>query len=87
MQEFKAIMLRNGTMDAAYIEIPFDVEAEYGAKRVKVIAHFNGVKYQGSLVRMKTVCHIIGIPKVIRSQMNVNFGDEISVTIEKDTTR
>ncbi len=81
---FKAKMIQNGDMDAGYIEIPFDVEKEYGAKRVKVLALLNGIEYRGSLVRMKSPCHILGIPKVVRSQMGADFGDIIEVELEKD---
>lgn len=83
-KQFQAVMQQNGAMDAGYIEIPFDVEQEYGAKRVKVKALLNGVEYRGSLVRMKTPCHILGIPKAIRSQMGAVFGDTIDVSLEKD---
>jgi len=83
-RNFLATLIQNENMDAAYIEIPFEVEQEYGAKRVKVKAILNGVEYRGSLVRMKTSCHILGIPKAIRHKIGVNFGDTISVELEKD---
>ncbi|MGL4108716.1 YdeI/OmpD-associated family protein [Clostridium sp. LP20] len=68
----------------AYIEIPFNVEEVLGGKRVKVKATFDGVEYRGSIVRMGTECHIIGVTKEIRSKMNKDIGDDIVVTIEKD---
>lgn len=83
-KEFKTILLQNGTMDAGYIEIPFDVEKEYGAKRVKVKALLNGVEYRGSIVRMGLPCHMLGIPKAIRNKMGAGFGDMIEVSLEKD---
>lgn len=70
-------------MDAAYVEIPFDVKATFGKGRVPVNATFDGVPYQGSLVRMGTPCHIIGIRKDIRKQIGKQPGDTISVTIEE----
>jgi len=84
IKKFKTVLLQNGSMDAGYIEIPFDVEKEYGAKRVKVKALLNGMEYRGSLVRMQTTCHILGIPKAIRSKMGAAFGDMIHVELEKD---
>jgi len=81
---FLATLIQNDNMDVAFIEIPFGVEQEYGAKRVKVKAILNGVEYRGSLVRMKTSCHILGIPKEIRNKIGANFGDTIKVELEKD---
>ena len=45
-------------IDGAYIEIPFDVKAEFGKSRVPVTATFDSESYEGSFVRMKTPCHI-----------------------------
>ena len=70
-------------MDAAYIEFPYDVEKEFGKKRVPVNATFDGVAYEGSLVRMETECHIIGIRKDIRAKINKQAGEKISVTIKE----
>ena len=55
-------------IDSVYIEIPFNVVAEFG-KGVAVTATFDGVQYNGSLVRMKTPFHIIVIRKDIRTMI------------------
>ncbi len=68
----------------AYIEIPFNVEEIFGAKRVKVKATFDGVPYRGSIVKMGTECHIIGVTKDIRKKINKDIGDYVKVTVEKD---
>jgi hypothetical protein len=81
--EFDAIIKRAEDMDAAYIEFPYDVLKEFGKGRVKVSASFDGVKYDGSLVRMKTECHIIGIRKDIRSLIHKQAGDRVHVTIHE----
>ncbi len=39
-------------LDSAYVEFPYDVRQEFGKGRVKVCATFDGVPYEGSLVRM-----------------------------------
>ena len=70
-------------IDGAYIEIPFDVKAEFGKGRVHVTATFDGEPYQGSLVRMQTPCHIIGIRKDIRVKIGKQPGDVIKVTIRE----
>lgn len=81
--EFDAIIQKAPDMDAAYVEIPFDVKATFGKGRVPVNATFDGVPYQGSLVRMGTPCHIIGIRKEIRKQIGKQPGDTVSVTIKE----
>lgn len=84
MQAFNAKIIEAKTKGGAYIEIPFNVEEVYGAKRVKVIASFDGVQYRGSLVKMGTDCHIIGIKKEIREQIGKTIGDTVTVTLKKD---
>ncbi|HPB80127.1 MAG TPA: DUF1905 domain-containing protein, partial [Sedimentibacter sp.] len=69
--------------DGAYIEFPYDVKEEFGKGRVKVYATFDGEPYVGSLVRMGTPCHIIGIRKDIRAKINKQPGDIVHVTIRE----
>lgn len=83
MQKFNATIIET-PRGGAYVEIPFNVEEIYQAKRVKVKALFDTIEYRGSLVRMGTDCHILGMPKAIREQLNKQIGDLVSVTIEKD---
>jgi hypothetical protein len=82
-QEFKAVIQQHADMNAAYIEPPFDVEEVFGAKRVKVLATFDGLEYRGSLVRMGG-CYMLGMTQEIRKKIGKDFGDTIDVTIEKD---
>ncbi|HIS76394.1 MAG TPA: DUF1905 domain-containing protein [Candidatus Merdivicinus excrementipullorum] len=79
--EFDALLRRVDDMDAAYVEFPFDVRKEFGKGRVKVHALFDGVPYEGSLVRMKTPCHIIGVRKDIRAKIGKQPGDTVHVVI------
>lgn len=81
--EFDAVIIKVPDIDGAYVEIPFDVKATFGKGRVPVNATFDGVPYQGSLVKMGTTCHIIGIRKDIRQQTGKQPGDIIHVTIEE----
>ncbi len=81
--EFEAEIKKVPDIDGAYIEIPFDVKAEFGKGRVAVNATFDGEPYEGSLVRMKTPCHIIGIRKEIRKKIRKLPGDMINVTIQE----
>ena len=79
--EFDAEIKKVPDIDGAYIEIPFDVKAEFGKGRVSVTATFDGEVYDGSIVKMKTPCHIIGIRKDIRAKIGKQPGDMIKVTI------
>ncbi len=81
--EFDAKLLRHEGLDAAYIEPPFDVEKEFGSKRVKVRAFFDGFEYRGSIVRMDG-CFMLGVTKQVRSAIGKGFGDIVHVVVEKD---
>lgn len=81
--EFQAEIKKVPDIDGAYVEIPFDVKETFGKGRVPVHATFDGYPYDGSLVRMKTVNHIIGIQKAIRAKINKQPGDTITVTIKE----
>jgi len=83
LYEFEAEIKKVPGIDGAYIEFPYDVRKEFGKGRVAVTATFNGVKYDGSLVKMKTPCHIIGIRKEIREKIGKQAGDTIKVTIRE----
>ncbi len=83
LYEFEAEIKKVPDIDGAYIEIPFDVKEEFGKGRVPVTATFDGELYEGSLVKMKTPCHIIGIRKDIRSKIGKQPGDIIKVTLRE----
>jgi hypothetical protein len=68
----------------AYVEIPFDVEKEFGSKRPKIKATIDSEPYRGSLLRMGTQCHILGILKEIRTKIGKAPGDEVAIIIESD---
>ena len=78
--EFDAIILQNGNMDAAYVEVPFDIKAMFGKGRLSVHTTFDGVPYDGQIVKMGTPCYIIGIRKDIRKQIGKGFGSTVHVT-------
>lgn len=80
---FTAVIQKVSDMDGAYINFPYDVRALFGKGRVKVHATFDGVPYDGSLVRMKTPGHIIGLRKDIRRQIGKQPGDAVLVTIQE----
>ncbi|MEW6085322.1 MAG: YdeI/OmpD-associated family protein [Chloroflexota bacterium] len=69
----------------AFVEVPFDVEKAFGAKKPKVKAMIEGVPYRGLLVRMGGPNHILIILKGIREQIGKTFGDKVKITVEADT--
>jgi len=83
---FEAVILARAKMDAAYIEFPYAVLDEFGVRgRVAVKASFDGVEYRGSLVKMGTDCHILGLTKAIRNQIAKAPGDFVHVELIQDT--
>ena len=83
-QTFRAT-IQNAGGGGAYVEVPFDVEKVFGSKRPKVKAMIEGIPYRGTLMRMGSECHILGVLKDIREQIGKSFGDEVTVTVEPDT--
>lgn len=81
--EFEAVIKKVPDIDGAYVDFPYDVKEEFGKGRVKVRATFDGEEYDGSLVRMQTPGHIIGIRKDIRQKIGKQPGDKIKVTIRE----
>lgn len=81
--EFEAELKKVPDIDGAYIEFPYDVREEFRKGRVKVSATFDGEPYEGSLVKMKTPCHIIGVRKEIRAKIGKQVGDLIRVTVQE----
>jgi hypothetical protein len=80
---FDAILQKVPDIDGAYIEIPFDVKEVFGKGRVPVHATFDGEPYDGSLVRMGTPCHILGVHKEIWQKIGKQPGDTVHVTIQE----
>ncbi|MBY6757804.1 DUF1905 domain-containing protein [Clostridium botulinum] len=81
---FEAEIKKIEGKDATYVEIPFDVEKEFAAKRVKVLVKFENEQYRGSIVNMGLSCYIIGITKEIRNKIDRTYGDIIKVELQKD---
>lgn len=80
---FDAVIQKVPNLDGAYVEIPFSVREVFGKGRVPVDATFDGQPYQGSLVKMGTSCHILGLRKDIRARIRKQPGDIVTVTIRE----
>ena len=80
---FEAVIRKVPDLDGAYVEIPFDVREEFGKGRVRVHVTFDGVPYDGSLVRMGTPGHILGLRRDIRQKIGKQPGDTVRVTVRE----
>lgn len=83
-RKFAAKILSNGN-GGMYVIVPFDVEKEYGKKRVKIIAKIESEIYRGLLVRMGSPDHILLMRKDIREKIGKTEGDTVLVEVEEDT--
>lgn len=83
-QTFETVLQKSPDSEATWIDLPFDIEKIWGAKRVKVKARINEAEYRGSAVRMGGDCYMLGIPKVYRDEACIKAGDHIEVTMERD---
>lgn len=81
--EFDAVLRKHPDMDAAYVEIPFDMKEIFGKSRVSVHATFDGEPYDGQAVRMGTPGHLIGVRKDIRAKIGKQPGDRVHVTLKE----
>ena len=81
--EFDAEIRKVPDIDGAYVDFPYDVRKEFGKGRVKVHAEFDGVPYDGSLVRMGTPNHIIGLRKDISAAIGKQAGDIVHVVLQE----
>ncbi|AZB00883.1 DUF1905 domain-containing protein [Chryseobacterium joostei] len=84
--KFTAVIKQNGEMNAAFVEFPFSTEELFHTKgQVKIKATFdNKIEYRGSLAKMKSDCHILGLTQEVRKQLGKTFGDEVSVCLIED---
>ena len=81
--KFSAVILQNKDMDAAYVEVPYDIKKLFGKGRLLVNASFDGIPYKGQVVKMGTPCYIIGVTKQIRRQIGKSFGDIVEVDLQE----
>jgi hypothetical protein len=83
--EFDAVIV-DGSGGGAFVKFPKDVEKLYGVKgRVPVKATFDGIPYRGSLAKMDSECHVLGVLKQVRETLKKGVGDKVHVVLELDT--
>ncbi|MCL4435276.1 MAG: YdeI/OmpD-associated family protein [Thaumarchaeota archaeon] len=84
---FKALLERpSGTGTMTYLIVPFDVEKVFRVKsRVPVKGTIDGATFRSSLMPWGDGRHYIVVNKSIRDIIGKSAGDEVEVTVEKDT--
>lgn len=83
---FSAEIQQHQDMNAAVVNFPFDTFELFGKKgQVKVKVLFdNKVEYRGSLTKMKSNCHLLGLTQEIRKELGKTFGDIVEVILWED---
>lgn len=81
-RRFDAI-IEAGARGGALVEIPFDPEAAWGARRVPVRATFDGTAYRGSVVFMGGR-PVLGVTRAVRTALGKDVGDAVRVELARD---
>lgn len=83
---FDGIIEQHGKINAAFIKFPFSTEEIFGKKgQVKIKVLLDGkVEYRGSLAKMKSDFHLLGLTQDVRKQLGKSFGDSVSVKLWED---
>ena len=81
---FRAPVRPSGRGGGHLVDVPPKViEALGGKGRIPVTATFNGVPYQGSIVRMGDGA-VLGVKKDIMAEAGVSVGDSLSIEVSND---
>ena len=83
---FNGIIEQLGEINADFIKFPFSTGELFGKKgQVKIKVLFDGkVEYRGSLAKMKSNCHMLGLTQEVRKNLGKSFGDVVSVKLWED---
>ena len=83
---FETEIKQNGTINAAFVDVPFSTEELFGKKgQVKIKALLDEkVEYRGSLAKMKSDSHLLGLTQEVRKQLGKTFGDKVTVKLWQD---
>jgi hypothetical protein len=83
---FTEIIMQHGEINAAFLKVPFSVEETFGKKgQVKIKAIFDDkVEYLGSLAKMKTDFHLLGLTQEVRKKLGKSFGEAVTVKLWED---
>ena len=82
---FEGILKPVENTSAMMIDFPFSVEELFGVKgQVKIVAHYDGIPYRGSLAKMGRSCHFLVVRIDILKQLGKKAGETVQVTVQKD---
>lgn len=81
--EFEATILKREGMDNYYIPVPFDVEAAFGKKRLKVKIWYDQVLYRGLLAKYEGAYKLM-LNKEVRAKLGKQAGEQVKVKITED---
>lgn len=83
---FNGIIEQHGEINAAFIKFPFSTEELFGKKgQVKIKVLLDGkVEYRGSLAKIKSDFHMLGLTQEVRKNLGKSFGDVVSVKLWED---
>ena len=83
---FVEVIQQHSDINAAFVPVPFSVEEVFGKKgQVKIKALFDDkVEYRGSLAKMNSDCHILGLTQEVRNNLGKSFSDTVSVKLWED---
>jgi len=83
---FSAKIQQHQEINGAFVNFPFDTIELFGKKgQVKVKVLFDDkVEYRGSLTKIKSDCHLLGLTQKIRKELGKTFGDTINVKLWED---
>jgi hypothetical protein len=82
--EFKGIIRKATGMDAYFIPVEFDVEKEFGKKRLKAKIWYDKILYRGLLAKYNGSYNLM-INKATREKLGKLPGQAVNVMIEEDT--
>lgn len=83
-QTFTVLLEKHENSEATGIEIPFDAEKIFGARRVPVKISVNGADYR-STIFTRSGKYLLAIPKKFREAAGIASGEMITVEMERDT--
>ena len=82
-KHFQAV-LETDDGSSAYIKIPFDVKAVFGAARPPVRVALNGYEFKSTLAPYGGV-HYLGVNQKVRAAAGMKIGDRVEVTVAADS--
>ncbi len=82
MQEFETA-IKDGCSLGLFVTVPFDVEKEFGEKRVKITGTADGVPFKGVICNVIPFGNIIALKNNLLIEVGKQVGENVSVRLEK----